>query len=65
MGYRQITRPTNLLESGSQAIGSDESDNDSLEQPVVTSLDSQVSSANASHCESENDNGEELWDGAS
>ena len=49
MGCRPITRPTNLLEGGSQAIGSDESDNDSLEQPVVATLDSQVSSADASH----------------
>ena len=37
MGCRSITRTTNLFESGSQAIGSDESENDSLDQPVVMS----------------------------
>ena len=63
MGCKQITRPATLLESGSQAIGNDESD--SLEQPVATALDCQVSSANSSLCKLEYDNGEELCDEAS
>jgi len=36
----KITRDTNFLEHGDQTIGSEEFDNNSLEQPVVRTLNS-------------------------
>ena len=45
----KITRETNFLEHRDQTIGSEESDNNSLEQPVVRTLNFQVPSVKANY----------------